>query len=76
MLNDPLTLEPRRWMVDASIGYQTPDGRWRVSIFGKNLTNEFYHGNLGQTDGFIASAWGRVSRDSKRYGGVSVRTRW
>lgn len=76
LLNDPLTIEPSHWLVDASIGYETPDGRWRISLFGKNLTNDFYYGNIGQTDGFIGRAWARIARDSKRYGGISVRTRW
>jgi iron complex outermembrane receptor protein len=73
LLNDPLTLEPSHWLVDASIGFESADRRWRVMLFGKNLTNEFYYGNLGQTDGFIARSWARVSRDSKRYGGISVK---
>lgn len=29
-------------LLDASISYEDPNGRYRVSIFGKNLTNELY----------------------------------
>ena len=32
-------------MLDARLGYTTPDGRWSVAAFGKNLTNEAYFTN-------------------------------
>lgn len=76
LLNDPLTVEPSHWVVNASIGYETAGGHWRITLFGKNLTNQFYYANIGQTDGFIGRAWARIARDAERYGGVSVRARW
>ena len=29
-------------VADASIGYETPDGRWRFSLWGRNLTDTTY----------------------------------
>jgi outer membrane receptor protein involved in Fe transport len=38
--NGPLTL------LDARLGVGSPDGRWEVAVFGKNLTDEDYLANV------------------------------
>jgi len=37
---------PDREMVDAGIDWFSLDGRWNVGIYGKNLTDEVYHGGV------------------------------
>jgi outer membrane receptor protein involved in Fe transport len=37
---DPKTFSDDYWKFDASIGLADPDGRWRVALIGRNLTDE------------------------------------
>ena len=32
--------------VDARLGYEAEDGLWKVMLWGKNLTNEYYYTNV------------------------------
>jgi len=40
--NDPNTIEDGLTLVNASIGFSAQDGRWKLALFGKNLTDEHY----------------------------------
>jgi iron complex outermembrane receptor protein len=40
--NDPNTIEPGLTLVNASIGFSGQDDRWKLALFGKNLTDEHY----------------------------------
>jgi iron complex outermembrane receptor protein len=44
MFTDVSEQSPRKSsdLLDASIGYEEPEGRYRISVFGKNLTDETY----------------------------------
>ncbi len=35
----PTTISPENTRIDASLTYETADGQWRVTAFGRNLTN-------------------------------------
>lgn len=72
LMQDPLTREPDAGFLDASIGIGRADDSWRISIFGRNLTNHFYYNNLNTADSFIGLQFGNVSRDFHRYGGVRL----
>jgi iron complex outermembrane receptor protein len=67
-----LTLEGKAGFLDASVGVGSPDGRWRVTLFGHNLNNHFYYANLTTADNFIGQKVGNLARDYKRYGGVRL----
>ena len=72
--NDPLLQQEAYWLVDARIGYETPNGRWSVAAFGRNLTGEKYVNfavNLTSTFGLLQQTVG-----APRVGGVEVAYRY
>nr|AJW29583.1 TonB-dependent receptor [Sphingomonas sp. JE1] len=73
--DEPLTREPSRGMLNASVGLKGPDGRWEVQVFGKNLTNKFYYNSLFSTP-IIGSTFGFLPRDYHRYIGLKATTRF
>ena len=40
--NNDLNVRPAKTLVDARLGFTSPDGRWEASIWGKNLGDEVY----------------------------------
>jgi iron complex outermembrane recepter protein len=40
--NDPVLSLPSYTLLDLRAGVQSPDGNWRVALFGRNVTNQFY----------------------------------
>ncbi len=73
LAQDPITVEPISQQLDASLGVGSMDGRWEVSLFGKNLTNHLFYTQLTTSDGFIERLGGYLGRDFKRYGGIQVK---
>lgn len=63
---DP-SLDPRSWqgayaLYDASFGFESSDGRWRLSVWGRNLANEVYWVNeAAQLSGGFISAGGTAA---------------
>lgn len=41
--NDPQTQQPGFALVNGAVGVGPTNGRWKVSVFGRNLTDEFYY---------------------------------
>ena len=41
-LNNPLLSEDDYWLVNARVSWTSPDEKWQVAAFGRNLTNEEY----------------------------------
>ncbi|WP_176596364.1 MULTISPECIES: TonB-dependent receptor [Sphingobium] len=41
----PFTINPYA-TVDARMGYEAPNGRWKVTLFGKNILNKYYWNNV------------------------------
>ncbi len=76
---DPRTVEKAYGVLDASVGGTAADGRYRLTIFVKNLLDKHYAVGLGNTtSGFSApgvtafgSNW-QPARDSFRYAGVRL----
>jgi iron complex outermembrane receptor protein len=58
-------------LVDLRAGVQTEDERWRIQIWGKNVTNQYYWNNVVSFADVIA----RYSGDPATYG-VTVGYRW
>ena len=55
--NDPLLSLRGYTLLDARLGVNAPDGRWRLEVYGRNLTNEYYWTNALQTqDVFVRYA--------------------
>lgn len=55
----PFTYQDAVTLVGARLGLAAPDGRWRVSAYGKNLTDEvYYHLKIGQPLAAFISAGG------------------
>lgn len=38
--NNAINVRPARTLVDARLGYRSPDGRWEALVWGKNLTDK------------------------------------
>lgn len=72
LFQDPLTRERKAGFLDASLGIGGTDGAWKLSVFGRNLTNHFYYNNLNTADNFIGVLFGNLSRDYRRFGGVRL----
>lgn len=56
LANEELITQDGYWLVDARASYVINEGEWKVSVFGKNLTDEEYLNeafDLRQTFGFL-----------------------
>lgn len=42
IMNNPINSEGAYWLVNARVGARSPDGRWNVSLFARNLFDETY----------------------------------
>jgi len=73
--DDPVTREPSRGSLGASVGIKPLNGRWEIQLFGKNLTNEHYYTYLYNI-ATIGSPFGFIPRDFDRYGGVKLTYRY
>jgi len=73
---DPLTIERRHAFLNASATLASDDGHWEGTIFGRNLTDEFYYNTVLSAPPVIGNSFGYLSRDFKAYGGVSVRYKY
>ncbi|MBZ9650305.1 TonB-dependent receptor [Sphingobium sp. 3R8] len=49
--NDPKTVQPGYGLLNGSLALETQDRRYRVSVFGKNLTNKHFASTIG--NGFL-----------------------
>jgi len=49
------TREGERHIINASLGYTTEDGRWKASIYGKNLANEILLQTITIFPGFTSA---------------------
>jgi outer membrane receptor protein involved in Fe transport len=43
--NDPITLIKSYTLLDLRIGLETQDQKWRLQLWGKNVTNQYYWTN-------------------------------
>ncbi|MFC3077750.1 TonB-dependent receptor [Phenylobacterium terrae] len=49
--NSPFAQHPAFTLINAAVGVGPEDGRWKVSVFGRNLTDEFYYTRKFSTPG-------------------------
>lgn len=75
--NDPLTVQPAYALVDASVGISTPDDRYSLTVFVKNLFDENYltsiaHNALLSTTASPFDLVGTYNKDSSRYFGATI----
>lgn len=70
--HDPFSVQDSYGLLDMTLGLVDKQGRYEVSLYGKNLTDEEFYNNL-QESRVIARTFGYSSRASERYYGVSVR---
>jgi hypothetical protein len=60
----------------ATLTATSENGRWQATLYGRNLTNEFYYSFNTEVAGFIGRQLSTVSRDFQRYGGITVTYRF
>jgi iron complex outermembrane receptor protein len=64
--NNPITTIPGYALLDGRIGYVSPEGRWDISLWAKNITEEEYRTHVfSQRDGRVAFA---LFGDPRTYG--------
>ncbi|MDO7835765.1 TonB-dependent receptor [Sphingobium sp. HBC34] len=78
---DPLTVQPAYTLVDATVGITTADKRYGVSLFVKNLFDEYYLTNIGHNSIMSTTAnpldlVANYNKDSSRYFGAIFSARF
>ena len=78
---DPLTRQPSYTLVDATVGVATPDKRYSLSVFVKNLFDTNYltsigHNSLMSTTANPYDLVGTYNKDSSRYFGATFGARF
>jgi len=71
--NDPLLVEPSYATVNTSVTVMTDNKNLSLRLFVNNLFDKFYYNKLEESDFFIARSYGRLARDFKRYGGITLK---
>ena len=69
VFNSDFTQLEERTLVNASIAYEEPDERWRVSVFANNLTDEAYRVSANS----VAGLWNFSNYGPRRQYGVELR---
>ena len=72
--NTPSLLQDGYTLVDASLAYETDDGRWRFTAYGQNLTDEIYF-NGGFAD-LVDQGYAEVAVARPREYGLTVQYRY
>jgi iron complex outermembrane recepter protein len=71
---DPLERQAGHISLDATIGLTGRTNNWQLLIYGRNLTNDHYYGELQAADNFLGRQFTETpSRDFWRYGGVKLK---
>jgi len=65
----PDTIQPAYDVINASIALSDPDGKWRLSLLGRNLADQSYATNILNGPNTQRG----VPRDDRRYFGVNLR---
>ena len=72
--NDPATVQDTLTLVNGAIGVAAADGRWKLAVFGKNLTDQVYNQVMFATP--FGAAPGNYSQfipyEARRIVGVSL----
>jgi iron complex outermembrane receptor protein len=70
---DPLTEQDSYGLVDVFIGIEDKEGRYQVTLFGKNVGDEYYDSMLSAAFGNQARLLGRTPRGAQAYYGLKAR---
>ena len=70
---DPMTEQDAYGLTDIVVGIEDRQGRYTVSVFGKNIGDEEFVNNLDSADGVIGRVFGRVTRQARAYYGIRAR---
>ena len=78
---DPLTVQPSYTLVDATVGISTPDNRYSLTVFAKNLFDTNYltsigHNSLMSTTANPFDLVGTYNKDASRYFGATIGVRF
>jgi iron complex outermembrane recepter protein len=73
LTQDPYTMQDSYGLMDITIGLQDKAGRYDVSIFGKNVTDEEFYLNMDATEVVIGRQYVRMSRQAQAYWGIQAR---
>ena len=60
-------------MLDIALGIIDKEGRYELSLFGKNVTDELFFSHHSDASGTIARVFSRVDRGSQAYYGVKAK---
>jgi iron complex outermembrane recepter protein len=71
-LNVPQGFQKGYKLIDASINYETIDGKWRVSLWGKNLSNEVHVLSAVPTAGLLTQLYHGLPRTAGVEIGVNL----
>lgn len=71
--NDPLLVQDDYGVLDISFGIADNNGRYELSFFGKNVTDEFFVNDASEGFGTIARAYIRATRSSQAYYGAKFK---
>lgn len=71
---NPASILPDYGILNASIGYSFDDDNYRISLIGKNLTDEQYYTTY--SGGGLPGERYQIARNADRYFGVSFRARF
>ena len=67
---DPLTVQDDYGLLDIAFGFIDKEGRYELSIFGKNVTDEFFVNDYSESVGTIGRAYARATRGAQAYYGA------
>ena len=69
VFNSDFTQIEERTLVNASVAYEEPEGRWRLSAFANNLLDEAYRVSANS----VAGLWNFSNYGPRRQYGVELR---
>ena len=70
---DPLLKQEDYQLLDLFIGIEDKQGRYQVSVFGKNLTDDYFDPGISEAYGSQGRVVGRPSRGAQTYYGLKAR---
>ena len=70
---DPLLNQPSYGLLDITLGLEDKQGRYSVSLYGKNVTDEEFLLNWDSAEAVIGRKYGRISRQAQAYYGIQAR---
>jgi len=71
LTNAPQNIEDEYGLLGATVGVRAKDGRYSLSVYGKNLTDEFHVGGLGILGGGFGTITQQIGPDYQRIWGAT-----